>query len=456
MVANALNYFLPYQQRWIDETAQVAIAEKSRRIGFTYAESYRSAERRIKLGTDHLFASRTKETSAEFIGYCKMWARVFQVVAEDLGEQVIDRESDLKAHVLRFANGARILALSSHPDAFRGFGGDVTLDELAFHKDQRGVLKAARASAIIWGHTVRIISTHNGEGSFYNQLILEVRAGKRRWALHRVTLQEAVDEGLVEVIKASRATDPEERQRLLADVDLDARQAFIDQVRSECVTAEEWTEEYCCIPNTDASAYLTYELIDGCTDPALRLHASIADLPHGEGISYYAGYDIGRRRDLSALWVWQIVGDVYWLRLLQELTGEDRKWSSQERLLDTLMARPDVTRLCGDQTGMGEQLIEQRIDKWGDHRVEGVLLTAPRKVALAGPFKGLFEDRRCRIPQHDALREDLHKTRKLVTAGGNVRLHAESDEDGHADRFWAGALATEAASSPANYGAVRV
>jgi len=100
--------------------------------------------------------------------------------------------------------------------------------------------------------------------------------------------------------------------------------------------------------------------------------------------------------------------------------------------------------LCLDQTGMGEMLAEYMKDRW-QSRAEGVILSAPRKAAIAAAFKGLFEDRRIRIPDDDDLREDLHKTRKVVTAGGNVRLSADSDEAGHADRFWAGSLMKESA-----------
>jgi hypothetical protein len=38
---------------------------------------------------------------------------------------------------------------------------------------------------------------------------------------------------------------------------------------------------------------------------------------------------------------------------------------------------------------------------------------------------------------------------KEVTAAGNVRFVAEATDDGHADRFWAFALAIHAASNPA-------
>lgn len=437
LAATTLNFFQPYQVAWIKDQTRTAIAEKSRRIGFTYAEAYRSVERRIQLGTDHLFASRTKETSGEFIEYCKMFARVFGVVAEDLGEQPIYRDGDLKAYVLRFApkvegrKPARILALTSSPDAFRGFGGDVTLDEFAFHKQQRLVLKGANASAKLLGHGVRIISTHNGEGTLFNRLINECRSAppKRdplKWSVHRVTLQDAVDQGFV--------------GRVTGNDSLEARAAFIDDIRGDCVDETEWSEEYCCIPNTDAGAFLNYELIDAARDPGLKLIEDPAQLTG----AIYSGYDVSRRHDLCVLWACELVGDVYWTRLMRVLDGEERRFSVQEKLLDRLLANRHVRRVCIDQTGMGEMLAEYMVERWHS-RAEGVILSGPRKSAIGTPFKGLFEDKRIRIPDDDDLREDLHKTRKTVTAGGNVRLMADSDEAGHADRFWAGALMRESA-----------
>jgi phage FluMu gp28-like protein len=431
----SIDYFLPYQQAWIVDETRTAISEKSRRIGFTYAEAYRSVERRIRLGTDHIFASRTKETAGEFLEYCKMYARLFGVVADDLGEQPLYRDSELKGFTIRFAPkpgsgkpGARIIALSSNPDAFRGFGGDVTLDEFAFHKKQRATLKSANASAKIWGHNVRIISTHNGEGTLFNRLLLECRAGKRdpaKWSVHRVTLQDAVDQGFVG--KATGNDSPE------------ARAAFIADIRGDCVDETEWSEEYCCIPNADATAFLNYELIDAARTPNLKL---IDDPALLSGV-VYAGYDVSRRHDLCCLWANEIIGDVHWQRMCRVLNGEDRKFSVQESLLDRLLSNHSVRRLCLDQTGMGEMLAERMTDKHRG-RAEGVILSGPRKAAIATPFKGLFEDKRIRIADDDDLREDLHKTRKIVTTGGNVRLSADSDDAGHADRFWAGALAQEA------------
>ncbi len=431
----SLDYFLPYQIAWIRDETRTAVAEKSRRIGFTYAEAYRSVERRIKLGTDHIFASRTKETAGEFLEYCKMYARLFGAVVEDMGEQPVFKDSDLKGFTIRFAPkagsgkpGARIIALSSSADAFRGFGGDVTLDEFAFHKNQRAVLKSAGASAKVWGHTLRIISTHNGEGTLFNKIIIEIRAGKRdplKWSLHRVTLEDAVAQGLVGKITGKDTAE--------------ARAEFISDIRGDCVDETEWSEEFCCIPNTDATAYLNYQLIDAARVPKLKLIEDPAALT-GE---VYAGYDVSRRHDLCVLWACEKVGDIYWTRLLRVLDGEERKFSVQVGLLDRLYQNRAVRRGNIDQTGMGEMLAETMTDRYRA-RAEGVILSGPRKAAIAAPFKGLFEDKRIRIPDDDDLREDLHKTRKTVTAGGNVRLNADSDDAGHADRFWAGALMTDA------------
>lgn len=54
-----------------------------------------------------------------------------------------------------------------------------------------------------------------------------------------------------------------------------------------------------------------------------------------------------------------------------------------------------------------------------------------------------------RIPDDPVIRADLRKVQKVTTAAGNIRFVAESTPDGHADRFWALALAKHAASDQA-------
>ena len=53
-----------------------------------------------------------------------------------------------------------------------------------------------------------------------------------------------------------------------------------------------------------------------------------------------------------------------------------------------------------------------------------------------------------RIPEDGQIRADLRKVQKVTTAAGNIRFVAESTPDGHADRFWALALALHAGANP--------
>jgi phage FluMu gp28-like protein len=152
----------------------------------------------------------------------------------------------------------------------------------------------------------------------------------------------------------------------------------------------------------------------------------------------YAGYDVGRKHDRSVLWVLEQVGDVFWTRVVRVLEGAT--FTAQEDLLNLLMRSRAVRRLCIDSTGIGAMLAERVAGKWGS-RVEAVHFTSQVKSELALPLLRLFQEKLVRVPAGADVREDLHKVRKMVTAASNVRFEAARDADGHADRFWALALA---------------
>ena len=101
-----------------------------------------------------------------------------------------------------------------------------------------------------------------------------------------------------------------------------------------------------------------------------------------------------------------------------------------------------------DQTGMGEKAVEDARRRYGDSRVEGVLFSAAKKLDMASTFKEAFQDRRVLIPAGDPkLRADLHAIKSVTGATGIRRLVADGETDGHADRFWAGALAVASAQT---------
>lgn len=97
-------------------------------------------------------------------------------------------------------------------------------------------------------------------------------------------------------------------------------------------------------------------------------------------------------------------------------------------------------------TGLGIGWGDDAQKKFGTHRVECVTFSAKVKEALAYPVRGKMEDSKLRIPYKPEIRADLRAVTKETTAAGNIRFTAERSENGHADRFWALALAVNAAS----------
>jgi phage FluMu gp28-like protein len=106
--------------------------------------------------------------------------------------------------------------------------------------------------------------------------------------------------------------------------------------------------------------------------------------------------------------------------------------------------RPLIRRACIDSTGMGAPLAEALEREFGP-RVEPVTFTAAVKEDLAYRVKRRMEQRLDLIPEAPEIARAFGAVKKLVTAAGNARFDAERTDLGHADEFWAKALADLAA-----------
>ena len=429
--------FLPFQAKWIQDTSRLKLMEKSRQIGISWSTAYAAVERAAAQGARHdeWVSSRDDIQARLFIEDCKLWARIMDLAAQDLGEQVIDPEKKLSAYVLQFASGRRIHSMSSNPDAQAGKRGSRILDEFALHADQRK-LWAIAYPGITWGGNMELVSTHRGSNSFFNGLVREIRekGNPKKISLHRVTLQDALEQGFL--FKLQQALPADAEQQAMDEA------AYFDFVKKGAADEESFDQEYMCIPADDDAKFLEYGLITGCE------YSGGTDWQRGlEGPfigRVYCGVDIGRKKDLTVLWVVEELGDVLYTRHVEALQGMRK--SEQEAVLWPWFAIAD--RICIDATGMGIGWADDAQDEFGEHRVEAVNFSAQVKEALAYPLKGAMEDRKLRIPEDATIRADLRKVQKVTTSAGNIRFVAESTPDGHADRFWALALAKHAASNP--------
>ncbi len=431
---NPQGIFLPYQAQWIKDRSRLKLMEKGRQIGLSWSTAWACDERTALRGNKHdqWVSSRDDIQARLFIEDCKLWAKVLQLAADDLGEIAIDKEKKFSAYVLQFANGKRIHSMSSNPDAQAGKRGGRVLDEFALHPDPRKLWSIAYPG-ITWGGAMEIISTHRGSANFFNDLVREAReqGNPKGLSLHRVTLQDALDQGFLYKLQQS-LPDDDERQAM-------DEAAYFDFVKSGCADEESFLQEYMCEPADDNSAFLEYDLIAACE------YGRDINWQTRENGRLFAGVDIGRKKDLTVLWLLELLGDTLYTR--DVICLQNMRKSDQEKILYPIMAQCE--RICLDYTGLGIGWGDDAQDKFGTSRVECVTFTAHSKEAMAYPVRNKMEDRRLRIPYDKHIRADLRSVTKQTTAAGNVRFTAERTPDGHADRFWALALAIEAASTPA-------
>lgn len=431
--ANTDALFLPFQSDWIKDNSRLKLMEKSRQIGISWSTAYAATERTAEAGArnDQWVSSRDDLQARLFLEDCKMFAKIMSLAATDLGEIVLDPKEKITAYVMQFLSERRIHSMSSNPDAQAGKRGGRILDEFALHPDPRKLWSIAYPG-ITWGGNLEVISTHRGSHNFFNQLVREIKesGNPKGISLHTVTLQKALEQGFLYKLQQKLPADAPQQ-------DMDEAE-YYDFVRRGCADEESFQQEYECNPADDDVAFLEYDLIAGAEYPS---DTQWTQRGNGE---LYLGVDIGRKKDLTVLWVVEHLGDVFYTRHVERM--QNKRKSEQEKIIWPWIER--CGRTCIDATGLGIGWADDAQDKFGVHAVEAVTFTPRVKEVLAYPIRSLMEDRRLRIPYDPVIRADLRMVTKQTTAAGNIRFTAERTEDGHADHFWALGLALHAASTP--------
>lgn len=431
---------LPYQAKWIKDDSRLKAMEKGRQIGLSWSTAYRLVRKKgaADARLDAWVSSRDEIQARLFLEDCRSFAEILHAGATDLGERLLD-DGKQSAYVLEFANKLRIHSMSSNPDAQAGKRGDRVLDEFALHPDPRK-LYAIAYPGITWGGSMEIISTHRGSANFFNQLIQEIKhkGNPKKFSLHTVTLQVALDDGFLYKLQSKLPEDDERQGMDEGD--------YFNFIKSGCPDEETFLQEYCCVPADDAGAFLSYELIDGCKYPAnVAWEKSLAQLRACSNPLFLGG-DIGRVKDLTVFWVVEAIGGLR--PTVHRVTLRNTPFDEQERRLYELLELPMLRRGCIDNTGIGRQLVERAQKRFGTYKVEAVTFTPAVKEELAYPLRAAFEDKSARIPDDPQVIASHRAIRKETTAAGNIRFIAESSDEGHADDFWAHALALHAGKNP--------
>jgi len=459
--------FLSYQAAWVADTADVKICEKSRRVGLSWAEAEDAAEtaarQKIAGGMDVWYIGYNKDMAQEFIRDVAFWARAMHGAIAEIEEEILkDEDRDILTFVIKFASGFRVTALSSRPSNLRGKQGVVIIDEAAFHEDLPGLIKAAMA-LLMWGGKVRIISTHNGEQNAFNELILEARAGKKPYSVHRIEFKDAVEQGLYKRICLAK------KKTWTAESEAEWVKSMYD------FYGDDAAEELDVIPSSGSGVYLSRALIEGVMQPdvpVLRLkmprdfaeqpkhlrEAEIRDWCERELLPLiksrvnpnwksFLGEDFARSGDLTVMWPAQ---ETPTLTLVTPFVLElrDIPFEQQKQILFYLIDR--LPRFSGgalDARGNGQYLAEVAMQRYGAARIAQVMLSTEWYRANMPRFKAHFEDRTITAPRDSDILVDLRAlkmTKGIAKVPDDARARGADGKDRHGDAAVACALVTYA------------
>jgi len=419
----AEDVLLLYQKAWIKDESKVKVWEKSRRIGASYVEALASVLEAAKSkeagGQSSYYLSYSKEMTQQFARDCAFWAKHIHAAAEELEEVVLkDEDKDITVYRIRFASGFEIWCLPSVARSLRSKQGRVIIDEAAFVEDLGELLKAAMA-LLMWGGCVRILSTHNGDDNPFNELIKEIKEGKKDYSLHRTTFDEALAQGLYKRIclVQKKEWSPEAQEAW--------RKKIIDDY------GEDADEELFCIPVRAGTRYFPSVLLESVSDPNAKVLRKTCDdsftfekkekrvkefdawlknevrdtlLLHTNHV--YLGEDFARSGDLTCIFLDELMPDGKQLTFLViELRNVpfDQQWQVILYLMDTV---PNFGGGAFDSRGNGQMIAEYAAQEWPGY-VQQVMITMAWYAANFPKLKERMEDSSTTIPDDAHIREDF-------------------------------------------------
>ena len=495
LVNEALVKFRAYQDPvFMDRESGILILHWSRQIGKSYTLAAWAVDRLLSQLTKYdswliTVLSNSRDNGAEFVIKCQdicnklgmAMARPAQPVGDAMVYDATDDSPDIKYENMRMEvrvtlnvagreRVGRIKVLAANPRTARGFSGDLILDEFAFHEDSNAIWEAAEP--ILSSNPeflCRIASTGNGKHNMFFRMCAGSGPNNGEF------FQSAAG------FKVSRVTRTEAWKMGVKVYDANTRKPITPgEARQKSLDKRAYDQNYECMFNDENMCLLTLALIQQAQREGIPIDeqawspATMARLFRAEG-DLYGGQDVGRRRDLSVLAVLEKVGQTK--RIIGLLRMAGMRLPDQQKQLELVCRLPKFRGACIDMTGLGLGLVEYAQDEpWGGERIRGVdfsttepinerIRSEGRKAEkarvtenMATALLGTFEDRSLEIHielDPDAI-DDLRKPERLVSPGGRVSIAAVRDEAGHADHFWAFALAVRASEQTFEAGQIHV
>jgi phage FluMu gp28-like protein len=429
--------FEPYQLAFLSSKSRYRWVEKSRQVGFSFLFACEAMARcHLREAHTAVMVSYNLEDAKEKVNYARQLAEELPLAYR---KKLV---SDSKTELGFLSNGAakRVSRIISNPSkAPRGKKGDLYLDELAHYANDREVYKGSTALILRSNGQLTGCSSPLGRrGVFWEIARQEHRKYRAYW-------RQQVPWWLcrffcVDVARASTAAPlmpTEDRVHTFGTKDI--------QDQFDSLPLEDFQEEFEVSYSDESYSFYPYELILPCTSDDLVLADDFKTFGSVQG-RLVAGFDVGRKRDLSELSIFEEQGTKKVCRLLRSY--DKIEFAEQEGDLRRMLNTLPIARLSIDQNGIGMQLAE---NLRRDHaQVVPETFSNESKEIWATDFKILLQRKDVVLPKHRELVSQIHGVKRRLTPTGKPSFEVERDASskGHGDKFWSVALACQKERRP--------
>ena len=455
-----------WQDAYIKSMARFIAIVKSRRVGFSFISSMKGLIKAMdpdRVGYTQQFVSYNEEDALEKITYAKQF---YDSIPDCDAKKklIVDNKSML---VFQDKNGitqSRLISIPCRPP--RGKGGTITLDEFAIYlpKMQKLVYDAA-LPVISRGGCIEIGSSPLGKiGHFYDILTDKERYDYERYNIKWWFCRDLCIDVPTAIKVAPTMSTPER---------VETFGTKIIKMIYKNTDIDTFKQEYECDFIDSAESYITLDLIyantPGKRDGDIDLSAcqnmsdeeyweynrgidfqSYKDIdsailhynPEYHGNSLYLGFDVGRTHDATAIYIMGLMPDNK-KRGFARIELKNIPFDEQKETILKAYANLPIFKGCMDATGIGRPIYEELHNKLGD-KMQGVVFTPETKEVMAIDVKRGLEQREFLLENDKEFHVQIHSIKRTNNGGKYFKYDADRNEKGHADSFWAWALANNA------------
>ena len=455
-----------WQDAYIQSMARFIAIVKSRRVGWSFICSLKGLIKAMdpdRIGYTKQFVSYNEEDALEKISYAKQF---YESIPDCDAKKklIVDNKSQLCFQDKNGITQSRLISIPCRPP--RGKGGDISLDEFAIYnpKMQKLVYDAA-LPVISRGGTIEMGSSPLGKiGKFYDILTDKDTYDYERynipWWFCRdlcidvptavkvapgLSTEERVETFGTKIIKQIFQNNDYETFRQEYECDfIDSSESYIplDLIYANTPGKRDGDLDLSACEKMDDDEYWEYNR--GIDFQAYKdLDSAILNYnPEKHGETLFLGFDVGRTHDATAI---HLIGKMAngKKRDFARIELRNVEFEVQENLILQAYKELPVYRGRMDMTGIGRPVYERLHKKLGD-RLEGVVFTPEEKEIMAIDVKRGLEQKEFLLSNDKEFHRQIHSIKRTSNGGKYFRYDAERNEKGHADSFWAWALANSA------------